>query len=66
MLIRFSAPVISDKWFLIDLVKLRGISKNKIILEEIRKKQTGLSWGSVKAETGRLQRQIEPGLMDIQ
>ena len=27
--------------------------------------QAGLSWGSVKVKTVRLQRQIEPGWMDI-
>ena len=27
--------------------------------------QGGLNWGSVQAETVRLQSQIEPGLMDI-
>ena len=29
-------------------------------------KQAELSWGSVQAETVRLQRQIDPGLRDIQ
>ena len=27
--------------------------------------QAELSWGSIQAETVRLQRQIDPGLMDI-
>ena len=33
--------------------------------EEFHKKKTKLSWGSVQAETVRLQRQIDPGLMNI-
>ena len=35
------------------------------IFESADKEQAGLSWGSVQAETVRLQRQTEPGLMDI-
>ena len=40
-------------------------NKNWVDLGGSEIKQAGLSWGSVQAETVRLQRQIDPGLMDI-
>ena len=48
------------------------ISINGLLTKDLRKnedrielKQAGLSWGSVQAETVRLQRQSDPGLIDI-
>ena len=34
-------------------------------MRQMQWEQAGLSWGSVQAETVRLQRQSEPGLKDI-
>ena len=40
--------------------------QSKLCLDQYNTEQAELSWGSVQVETVRLQRQIDPGLMDIQ